>query len=230
MKEFLINSSYFGVLVSLLGYWIGTKLKARFRLALLNPLLVSAALTIAALLVLKIDYPSYNAGAKYLSYLLTPTTVCLAIPLYEQRALLMKNFRAIFAGIFSGALTSVACVYLMSLAFGLDHAQYVTLLPKSVTTAIGMPVAQELGGYGNIAAAVIILTGVLGNIVAEGFFRLLRIREPIARGVALGTSSHAIGTARAMEMGDTEGAMSSLSIAVSGLITVVLVSVFAQFM
>ena len=230
MKEFLIKSSYFGVLVSLLGYWIGTKLKARFRLALLNPLLVSAALTIAALLVLKIDYPSYNAGAKYLSYLLTPTTVCLAIPLYEQRALLMKNFRAIFAGIFSGALTSVACVYLMSLAFGLDHAQYVTLLPKSVTTAIGMPVAQELGGYGNIAAAVIILTGVLGNIVAEGFFRLLRIREPIARGVALGTSSHAIGTARAMEMGDTEGAMSSLSIAVSGLITVVLVSVFAQFM
>lgn len=230
MKEFLINSSYFGVLVSLLGYWIGTKLKARFRLALLNPLLVSAALTIAALLVLKIDYPSYNAGAKYLSYLLTPTTVCLAIPLYEQRALLMKNFRAIFAGIFSGALTSVACVYLMSLAFGLDHAQYVTLLPKSVTTAIGMPVAQELGGYGNIAAAVIILTGVLGNIVAEGFFRLLRIREPIARGVALGTSSHAIGTARAMEMGDTEGAMSSLSIAVSGLVTVVLVSVFAQFM
>ena len=230
MKEFLINSSYFGVLVSLLGYWIGTKLKARFRLALLNPLLVSAALTIAALLVLKIDYQSYNAGAKYLSYLLTPTTVCLAIPLYEQRALLMKNFRAIFAGIFSGALTSVACVYLMSLAFGLDHAQYVTLLPKSVTTAIGMPVAQELGGYGNIAAAVIILTGVLGNIVAEGFFRLLRIREPIARGVALGTSSHAIGTARAMEMGDTEGAMSSLSIAVSGLVTVVLVSVFAQFM
>ena len=180
--------------------------------------------------MLKIDYPSYNAGAKYLSYLLTPTTVCLAIPLYEQRALLMKNFRAIFAGIFSGALTSVACVYLMSLAFGLDHAQYVTLLPKSVTTAIGMPVAQELGGYGNIAAAVIILTGVLGNIVAEGFFRLLRIREPIARGVALGTSSHAIGTARAMEMGDTEGAMSSLSIAVSGLVTVVLVSVFAQFM
>ena len=229
MKEFLMGSSYFGVLLSLLSYWIGTKLKARLKLALFNPLLVSAALTIAALLLLDIDYQSYNAGAKYLSYLLTPTTVCLAIPLYEQRALLLKNFRAIFAGIFSGALTSVVCVYLMSLAFGLDHAQYVTLLPKSVTTAIGMPVAQELGGYGNIAAAVIILTGVLGNIVAEGFFRLLRIREPIARGVALGTSSHAIGTARAMEMGDTEGAMSSLSIAVSGLVTVVLVSVFAQF-
>jgi len=229
MKDFLVNSSYFGVLVSLLGYWAGTKLKARFRLAILNPLLVSAALTGAALLVLDIDYQSYNAGAKYLSYLLTPTTVCLAIPLYEQRALLKKNFRAIFAGILSGALTSVACVYLMSLAFGLDHAQYVTLLPKSVTTAIGMPVAQELGGYGNIAAAVIILTGVLGNIVAGGFFRLLRIREPIARGVALGTSSHAVGTARAMEMGDTEGAMSSLSIAVSGLVTVALVSVFSQF-
>ena len=154
MKEFLMGSSYFGVLISLLSYWIGTKLKARLKLVLFNPLLVSAALTIAALLVLDVDYQSYNAGAKYLSYLLTPTTVCLAIPLYEQRALLMKNFRAIFAGIFSGALTSVVCVYLMSLAFGLDHAQYVTLLPKSVTTAIGMPVAQELGGYGNIIETV----------------------------------------------------------------------------
>ena len=229
MKAFLTGSSYFGVLISLLSYWIGTKLKAKFRLAIFNPLLVSVVLTIPALLLLNVDYESYNSSAKFLSYMLTPATVCLAIPLYEQRAQLKTHFRAIFAGIFSGAITSMTCVFLMSLAFGLDHAAYVTLLPKSITSAIGISVAEELGGYPTIAAAVIILTGVLGNMIAEGFLKLLRIREPVARGIALGTSSHAIGTTKALELGETEGAMSSLSIVVAGLITVVMVSIFAQF-
>ncbi|MBQ8506456.1 MAG: LrgB family protein [Clostridia bacterium] len=229
MKEFISGSAYFGVLLSLGTYYLGTLLKKRFKVVLINPILTAIVLTIAVLLALDIDYASYNAGAKYLSYLLTPATVCLAIPLYEHLQLLKKNYRAILLGIFSGVLASLGCVLLLSLLFGLNHAEYVTLLPKSITTAIGMVMAEEMGGYPSIAAAVIIVTGILGNMFAEGFLKLLRIRNPIARGVAIGTSSHAIGTSRAMQIGEVEGAMSGLSIVVAGLMTVIGASVFAQF-
>lgn len=230
MTRILANSAYFGAVISLAAYFIGTLLKKKLRVALANPLLIAILLTIGAIRLLKLDYQSYYSGAKYLSWLLTPATVSLAIPLYQQLRLLKQNLRAILLGILAGVLASLVCVLLMALAFGLDHATYATLLPKSVTTAIGMPVAEELGGYPAIAAVVIILTGVLGNIFAEGFLKLLRIREPVARGIAIGTSSHALGTSRAMELGETEGAMSSLSIVVAGLMTVIGASVFAQFM
>lgn len=229
MNEFIANSAFFGVCISLLSYYIGAKLRAKFHWALLNPLLISIVLVIAVLKIFSIEYDNYYSSAKYLSYLLTPATVSLAIPLYQQLHLLRKNLRAILLGVLSGVLASLLCVFLLSLLFGLSHAEYATLLPKSVTTAIGMPVAEQLGGYPAIASVVIIITGVLGNIFAEGFLRLLGIREPVARGVAIGTSAHAIGTARAIEMGETEGAMSSLSIVVAGLITVIGASVFAQW-
>ena len=230
MSEILSGSAFFGVLISLLAYFVGDRLRRKFKLAILNPLLISIVLTIAVLCLLGVDYESYNAGAKYLSWLLTPATVCLAIPLYEQLSLLKSNWRAILAGILAGVLASMGCVLVLALLFGLDHAQYVTLLPKSVTTAIGMGLVEEMGGYPSIAAAVIIVTGVLGNIFAEGFLKLVRIEERVAKGVAIGSASHAIGTTRAMELGETEGAMSSLSIAVAGLITVVLMQVFAQLL
>ena len=229
MSEFLRDSAFFGVFISLLFYFIGLRLKKRFGFALLNPLLVSVVLTIAALLALDVDYQSYNAGGRYLSYLLTPVTVRLAIPLYEQLSLLRKNWKAILTGIFAGSMAGMGCIFLLALAFGLDHAQYVTLLPKSVTTAIGLAVSEELGGYPAITAVVIVTTGLMGNIFAEGFLRLIRVREPIAKGVAIGTSAHAIGTSKAMEIGEVEGAMSSLSIAVAGLFTVAGASVFAMF-
>ena len=177
-----------------------------------------------------IDYDVYYSGAQYLSYLLTPATVCLAVPLYEKLEVLKKNWRAILIGIVSGVLTTLLCILAMSLMFGLSHEEYVTLLPKSITTAIGMGVSEELGGYVTLTVAVIIITGVLGNIFAPLICRVFRIREPIAKGIAIGTSSHAVGTAKAMEMGEVEGAMSSLSIAISGLLTVVGASVFAQFL
>lgn len=230
MKSLLADSAYFGVLLSLAAYGIGMALRKRFKRAIFNPLLIAIVLTIGALLLLDIPYESYNTGAKYLSYLLTPATVALAIPLYEKLQLLKKNYRAILLGILSGVLTSMSCVLLLALLFGLNHAQYVTLLPKSITTAIGVAVVEEMGGYPSIAAAVIIITGVLGNIFAEGFLKLLRITDPIARGVAIGTASHAIGASRAMELGEIEGAMSSLSIAVAGLMTVAGISVFSQFL
>ena len=224
MKEFLTDSVFFGAVLSFLAYEIGLLLKKRFKLALLNPLLIGILCVMGALAVLRVDY---NGGAQYISYLLTPATVCLAVPLYEQLTLLKKNFKAVAAGILSGTVASLGSVYLLARLFQLNHEQYVTLLPKSITTAIGMGVSQELGGVVTITVAVIIITGILGNVIAEGICRLFRIQEPIAKGLALGTASHAIGTAKAMEMGPVEGAMSSLAIAVAGLLTVLGASVFA---
>lgn len=229
MHELLEQSVFFGAVISIAAYEAGSLLKKKYHRALLNPLLISVAVTMVVLLACRIDYDTYYEGAKYLSYLLTPATVCLAIPMYEQLELLKKNFKAVMAGIISGVLTSLLCILAMAVVFGLDHETYVTLLPKSITTAIGMGVSEELGGYVTITVATIVITGVLGNIIGEGVCRLFGIREPIARGVALGTASHAIGTARAMEMGEIEGAMSSLSIAVAGLLTVAAASVFACF-
>lgn len=230
MREFLANSVFFGAVISLLGYELGLILKKRFKAAILNPLLIGIIAVIAVLLLFGVDYESYNESAQYISYLLTPATVCLAIPLYEQLALLRKNFKAVAVGLVSGVLASLVSVLVMALLFRLDHQQYVTLLPKSITTAIGMGVSEEMGGIVTITVAVIIITGILGNVIAEAVFKCFRIQEPIARGLALGNSAHAIGTAKAMELGPVEGAMSSLAIAVAGLLTVIGASVFAEFM
>ena len=230
MSELMGDSLFFGVVVSVLAYQAGLWIKRKWKLAVFNPLLISIFLVIAVLLIFDVDYERYNEGAKYLSYLLTPATVCLAIPLYEQLEQLKKNAKAIAAGILSGVLSSLVSVLALAAAFGLSHEEYVTLLPKSITTAIGMGVSEELGGIVTITVAVIIVTGVLGNIIAELVCKNFRIHEPVAKGIAIGSASHAIGTAKAMEMGEVEGAMSSLSIAVSGLLTVIGASVFAMFL
>lgn len=230
MNKFLAGSMFFGMAVSLVGYGLGLFLKKKFGWAVLNPLLISIVFVIVVLKVLHVDYASYESSAKYLSYLLTPATVCLAIPLYQQISLLKKNLLAVVLGIVSGVLASLGGVLVMALAFGLNHEQYVTLLPKSITTAIGMGVADELGGITTITVAVIIVTGVLGNVIGEMVCKIFHIEEPIAVGLALGTSAHAIGTSKALELGEIEGAMSSLSIAVAGLLTVILASVFANFL
>lgn len=228
MNELVLSSATIGVVISIAAYEVGVFLKKKTNSAFLNPLLISIILVMAFLLIFRIDYESYNSSAKYLSYLLTPATVSLAIPLYQQLGLLKKNFVAIMLGILSGVLTSAGVILAMSILFGLSHEEYVTLLPKSITTAIGMGVSEELGGYVTITVAVIIVTGILGNIIGEMVCKAFRIKNPISRGLALGTSAHAIGTTRAMEMGEVEGAMSSLAIVVAGLCTVVGASVFAM--
>ena len=229
MKEILCNSAYFGVTVSLIGYGAGIMLKKKFKYAFLNPLLISIIFVIGVVTLCGVDYESYENSAQYLSYLLTPATVCLAVPLYQQMTLLRKNLAAVACGILAGVLASLGSVLLLAFLFGLEHDVYVTLLPKSITTAIGMCVSEELGGLVTITVAVIIVTGVIGNVIGEAVCKLFRIYEPIAKGLALGTSSHAIGTAKALEMGEVEGAMSSLAIAVAGLLTVIGASVFAGF-
>ena len=211
MSEFLSNSAYFGVLVSLVSYWLGAILKKKFKSPLINPLLISIVLTIPALLLLHIDYSTYYEGAKY-----------------EQFDLLKHNAAAVIVGILAGVLSSLGSVLGLAALFGFSHEEYITFLPKSITTAIGMGVSEELGGIVSITAGVIIITGVLGNILAEVVLKVFRITEPVAKGIALGTSAHAIGTAKAMELGEAEGAMSSLSIAVSGIITVAGAALFAN--
>ena len=221
MDNLFQTSLFAGVTVSLVAYLIGMLLKKKFKLAILNPLLISIVLTIIVLVVADVDYDTYNKGASYLSWFLTPATVCLAIPLYEQWTLLKKNIAAVALGLTAGVITSLVTVLVLSVLMGLSHEDYVTLLPKSITTAIGMGVSEEL--------AVIVVTGVLGNILGEFVCKIFRITEPISKGLALGASSHAIGTAKAIEMGEIEGAMSSLAIAVAGILTVVFASVFANF-
>lgn len=228
MNEFLQDSVFFGVFISVVTYEIGALIKRKWNVAIFNPLLISIALIIVFLILFDVDYDTYDFGAQYLSYFLTPATVALAVPLYEQIEPLKNNWKAIIAGIFSGALTSALCVLILSIVMGLDHKQYVTLLPKSITTAIGMGLSEELGGIVTITVAVIVVTGVIGNMFAEQICKLFHITDPVAKGIAIGSSSHAMGTAKAMEMGEIEGAMSSLSIAVSGLLTVVVSLIFAQ--
>ena len=228
MKTFLENSSYFGLLVSIGAYALGLLIRNKTKKQFLNPLVISAVLVIAILLIFRIDYEIYNKSAQYLGYLLTPATVCLAVPLYREVQLLKKNAGVIAVSLLAGALSGILCVLAFSLVFRLSHEQYVTLLPKSITTAIGMGVSQELGGIPSVTAAVIILTGIVGNVSAAAVCRILRIRHPLAKGLAIGASSHAIGTTRAMEMGEVEGAASSLAIVVSGILTVVLAPLAAM--
>lgn len=227
MNEMLMESAFFGVVISLLCYEIGVLVQKKTRFSLANPLLIGVILIVSFLLVFDIDYTTYEQGAKYIQYFLTPATVSLAIPLYRKLELLKKYPGAIFVGIGAGVLTAMVSILGMSVLFGLSHSQYVTLLPKSITTAIALGISEKQGGIMGLTVVSVSITGILGNVAAEGICKLFGIREPIAKGLAIGTSAHALGTAKAMEIGETEGAMSSLSIVVAGIMTVLAVQIFA---
>ena len=228
--DFFSEAVFLGVFITLGAYFLGIYIKQKWKLAIFNPLLMAIIFTMIFLLVSQMPYDVYYEGAKYISYLLTPATVSLAIPLYEQFEPLKKNVRAILVGIVTGVLTSMVSVLLLAVIFHFDHQEYVTFLPKSITTAIGMGVSEELGGYVAITVAVIIITGIVGNMIAESVYRMFHITEPVAKGIAIGSASHAVGTTKAMEMGEVEGAMSSLSIVLSGLLTVFGAMIFAHLL
>lgn len=228
MSNFLSNSIFFGVLLCLLSYQAGIFLRQKTKIAAFNPLLISIIIVIFVLVMFNIKFEDFYKGSKYISFLLTPATVALAIPLYSKLTLLKSNFKAIMSGLIAGVLTSLISIFVMSLLFGLSHENYVSMLPKSITTAIGIGVSEELGGISTITTAVIIVTGVFGNVSADIVYKVFNIKNPIAKGIGLGSSAHAIGTSKALEMGETEGAMSSLSIAVAGIITVIFASFFAK--
>ena len=226
LSELLQGSTMWGVGLTLAAFAVGTLINRVTKKSVCNPLLLGSLVVVAVLTALRIPYAQYKASAAPVSWLLLPATVSLAVPLYEKWEILRRNAKAILAGIAAGTLTSLASVLLIGWAMGLDHTQFVTLLPKSVTTAISMDVSAELGGIASLTGAVVILTGIVGSLCGEGLLRLLRITDPMAKGVAMGTAAHAIGTSKALEMGETEGAMSGLSIAVAGIMTAILAPVF----
>lgn len=227
INDFIAESVYMGVMLTLGTYCIGIWLKKVTGWNQMNPLLVSILLSIGFLYATGTSYENYSNGAYIISYMLTPATVCLAVPLYEQIEHLKQNYHAITLGITTGVLASMISILGMVLLLEMDHQAYVTLLPKSITTSIGMVVSEELGGNVPVTILVIVITGITGNIFADKFLRLINIKEPIAKGIAIGSASHVIGTAKAMEMGQTEGAMSSLAIVTSGIFTVITASLFA---
>lgn len=227
---FLEQTEVWAVLLTIMAFGIGTFMQQRVKKAWCNPMLIACITLIVFLVLADVPYALYKEKTYALNYLMLPATVSLAIPLYEQWQLLKKNVLAIVCGIGAGAMTSVVCVLIMAWVFRMEPQYAVSLMPKSVTTAIGADVAVELGGIASLTAGVIILTGIVGNLLAVNLCRLFRITDPVAKGVAIGTSSHAIGTSKALEMGQVEGAMSSLAIALAGIMTAVIVPVMAQFL
>lgn len=222
MSDFFATHAIWGVLLTLAAYMFGHWISLHTGKFRLNALLVASATVILILVMSGIPYSAYRAANAPLDALLVPATVCLAVPLYEKRRLLYENLFAILASVAFGVIVSMGSVLLMAKTLDLPAAHTATLLPKSVTTAIGMDVAAVLGGIPSLAAAVIVLTGIIGNVLADGTCRLLKITDPVAKGIAIGTSAHAIGTARALEMGETEGAMSSLALGMAGILTALL--------
>lgn len=222
MTEFLQSSAVWGVLLTVIGYGLGFLINRKTKQAWCNPLLLGILFVILVLSLAKIPYEDFKASAAPLQYLLLPATVSLAVPLYENLNRLKGRFAAVLAGILAGVVTSVGSILLMAWLLSMSREQAATLIAKSVTTAIGIDVTQTLGGMVPLASAVIILTGITGNLCAVFVCRLFRITDPVARGVGIGTASHAIGTAKAFEIGELEGAVSSLSVAVAGILTAVL--------
>ena len=230
MAEFIGPIGVWGVALTLGAFALGTWLNRKTGQAIFNPLLLGSIFVIIFLSLVQIPFAEYKQSVSVLNYLLLPATVSLAVPLYEQWLPMKKNAKAVLCGILAGSLTSMVSIIAISWVMKLDPVLSASLMPKSVTTAIGAEVAQELGGLSSLAGGIIVLTGIIGNLSAAAMCRICKLHDPIARGVAIGTASHAIGTARALQMGRVEGAVSSLSIAVAGILTAALCPVLANFL
>lgn len=226
----LIDTPNFGIILSLVAFEIGVLINRKTRSALLNPLLLAIILVIAVLLTFDIPIGSYNKGGSFILFFLGPATVVLAVPLFRQIELLKKNIIPILGGITAGTVTSITSVILLSRLFHIDLSVAVSMLPKSVTTAIGMEISKQIGGITSLSVAVIVLTGIAGAVMGPAICTLFRIRDEVAVGISIGTASHAVGTSKAMELGETQGAMSGLSIGIAGLITVILAPIFVRFL
>lgn len=217
----IINSPLFGILLSLVAFEIGVTISKKFKYSFLNPLLIANILIVGFLLTTGISLESYNVGGDYISVMLSPATVVLAVPLYRQISKLKQFWNPILAGIFAGSLTSLACVIVVSKLVGLSDTLMLSLLPKSITIPMGSVVSAQIGGIPPVTIIAITITGITGAVAAPAVCRFCRIKNKVAQGIAIGTASHALGTTRAMEMGEVQGAMSSLSIGVAGLFTAI---------
>ena len=224
MADLLSGSSFFAITLTVIAFCIGTACQRKWKKAILNPILIGAALVMLTLWLLDIPVEQYQTDCKPLTYLTTPATICLAIAFYEQLQKLKKHLPAVLIGVAGGTLASLLSVWLLSKLFGFSEVLTVSLLPKSITSAIGVVLSEQAGGVGALTTAIIIMTGVLGNIAGPALSRLFRFNDPICQGVAFGTASHVIGTSRATEISPLIGAVSSLSLTLAGLITTIIFS------
>ena len=224
MAEFLSGSSFFGMALTIAAFWVGAACQKKWKKAVFNPIIIGAALVMLVLWLTGIPVEQYQHACESLTYLLTPATICLAIGFYEQLQKLKKHIPAILMGVAGGCLASLLSVGLLCRAFGFDRVLTVSLLPKSVTSAIGMALSEQAGGIGAVTTAVIVVTGILGNMIGPWLSKLFRLRDPISQGVAYGTAAHVMGTSRAMEISPLVGAVSSCSLTLAGLITTLLFS------
>lgn len=216
------DNPLFGVVLSIMMFSLAQYINKKTKLAILNPLLVTLVLIISFLIYFKIDYSIYEKGGSIISFFLGPATVVLAVPLFKQIKLLKKHFWAIIIGISIGSFSGMLSIIGLSKLFNLDIVLMLSLIPKSTTTAIAMEISNNIGGIDSMTIAFVAVTGITGYMISPFLLKLFKINNKVAQGIAIGTGSHAMGTAKAMELGETEGAMSSLAISVAGIITVVL--------
>ena len=230
LNDFFSESLYFGMILSLFSFWIGSIIQKKWKSPILNPLLVSIIIIIIFLSATGVSFDTYQQGAKYLTYFLTPVTVCLAVPLYKQMLILKQNTAAIFVGIFIGCLTHAAILIFLLKIWKVDNTLIFSLLPKSITTAIALGVSGEIGGIEAVTVIGVTIAGLSGAIVGPTLLKVFHIKEPVAQGLAMGSASHAVGTSKAVELGEIQAAMSSLAIVVTGLLTVIIVPIIVNFL
>ena len=228
MQE-IINKPFVWIALSILTYEIGILIQKRVKNPIANPLLIAMLLMIGILVATGTPVETYNTGGSFISMCLSPATVVLAVPIFRQMEVLKRNLLPILAGALVGSLVSMGSVFALCRLFGLEAKLTASLLPKSITTAIAQDVSSVLGGIPSVTVICVCLTGILGAIALPSFLKLVRISDPVATGIAIGTASHAVGTSRAIQLGETEGAMSGLAIAIAGIITAVLASVIPFF-
>lgn len=228
MRE-LLSLPYFGILLTILAYSVGLTIQKKTGHPLCNHMILAIAMIVAVLAVFDIPYETYYEGGSIINMMLGPATACLAVPVYRKIQLLKENWLPVLAGCAAGAVTAISSILLLSRLFGLDDVMTASLLPKSVTTPIAVSISESYGGIPAITVAAVTVTGIGGNLVAPLLVKLFRVKDPMAAGLGIGAASHAMGTAKAIEMGETQGAMSSLAIGLCGIITALFSLLFPLF-
>jgi predicted murein hydrolase (TIGR00659 family) len=224
--EKILNEPSFGIVITILAFWIAKSFYNKFKISLFNPILVSSVIIISFLMIFNIKLESYLKGGSMIEFFLKPSTVVLAIPLYNQIKYLKKYYKAILSGIFVGSVTAVVSVFVLGKLLNLNMDVIKSILPKSVTTPIGIEISYSIDAIVSITVFVIVISGIIGAIFAPIVCSIFKINNSVARGVAIGTASHAVGTSKAIEMGEVEGAMSGLSIGITGLATTFIIPLF----
>ena len=228
MNDFISQFTYFRMALSIFAYFIGFSIQKKWKHPLLNPLLIAIALVCTILIILDIDYETYNKTASTMTYFLTPATVCLAVPLYRQVEVLKKNLFAVLVGIFCGCLAHLIVIGGLGYLLQVDSVLIRSLLSKSVTMPIALGITGEVGGSPSLTVLGVMMAGLLGAVLGPKLLGLFRITDPSSQGLGIGTASHAVGTSKAIELGEVQAAMSSLSIIVTGIMTVVLVPIYIE--